>query len=122
MIWCTQHIVVGSVGQWVVKPLLGLVLALTMVPMLGLPNAVGTGLILVRTPAVAALLTPFYPLRVSPALADPPCWTLAACLGDETRDSGMHGTDAAGMHKPGRDRQAPCHASARRWRACRARS
>ena len=43
-----QHILVGCVGQWVIKPVLGLVLALTLVPMLGLPTAVGTGLILVR--------------------------------------------------------------------------
>jgi predicted Na+-dependent transporter len=46
---CMQHILVGSVGQWLIKPLLGLVLALTLVPMLGLPNAVGTGLILVSS-------------------------------------------------------------------------
>lgn len=38
----------GSVGQWLVKPFLGLVLATTLVPLLGLPHAVGTGLILVR--------------------------------------------------------------------------
>lgn len=43
-----QYIAVGSVGQWLIKPLLGLILALTLVPILGLPNAVGTGLILVR--------------------------------------------------------------------------
>ena len=38
----------GSLGQWLVKPFLGLVLATTLVPLLGLPHAVGTGLILVR--------------------------------------------------------------------------
>ncbi len=43
-----QYIAVGAAGQWLVKPLLGLILALTLVPLLGLPNAVGTGLILVR--------------------------------------------------------------------------
>ncbi|KAK9831012.1 hypothetical protein WJX81_008474 [Elliptochloris bilobata] len=41
-----QDILVGTLGQWVVKPLLGLLLAVTVVPLLGLPHAVGTGLIL----------------------------------------------------------------------------
>ena len=81
---CTQHIMVGCVGQWVIKPLLGLVLALTLVPMLGLPNAVGTGLILVRTPAVAALSS-FYPPKVSPPLIRaapmPSLLGLGACRG-----------------------------------------
>lgn len=43
----------GSVGQWLVKPLLGLVLATTLVPLLGLPHTVGTGLILVRASCYA---------------------------------------------------------------------
>ncbi|EIE24614.1 SBF-domain-containing protein [Coccomyxa subellipsoidea C-169] len=50
-----QYIAVGAVGQWLVKPLLGLILALTLVPMLGLPNAVGTGLILVSCVSGAQL-------------------------------------------------------------------
>ena len=48
LVMAPQHILVGCVGQWVIKPVLGLILALTLVPMLGLPTAVGTGLILVR--------------------------------------------------------------------------
>ena len=44
-----QPILVGTVCQWLVKPILGLLLALTLVPVLGLPHAVGTGVILVRT-------------------------------------------------------------------------
>lgn len=43
-----QPILVGTVCQWLVKPILGLLLALTLVPVLGLPHAVGTGVILVR--------------------------------------------------------------------------
>ena len=53
-----QTILVGSVCQWIIKPLLGLILALTLVPLLGLPHAVGTGIILVR-------LTLLYPTVVS---------------------------------------------------------
>ena len=45
-----QDILVGTLGQWVVKPALGLLLAVTVVPLLGLPHAVGTGLILVSPP------------------------------------------------------------------------
>ena len=48
-----QTILVGNVCQWIIKPLLGLILALTLVPLLGLPHAVGTGIILVCP-------TPFY--------------------------------------------------------------
>ena len=44
-----QPILVGTVCQWLVKPILGLLLALTLVPVLGLPHAVGTGVILVQT-------------------------------------------------------------------------
>ncbi|CAL8467631.1 g7169 [Coccomyxa elongata] len=50
-----QYIAVGAAGQWLVKPLLGLILALTLVPLLGLPNAVGTGLILVSCVSGAQL-------------------------------------------------------------------
>ena len=42
----------GNVCQWIVKPLLGLILALTLVPVLGLPHAVGTGIILVSPQSV----------------------------------------------------------------------
>ena len=51
-----QDILVGTLGQWVVKPALGLLLAVTVVPLLGLPHAVGTGLILV-SPPVQPILT-----------------------------------------------------------------
>lgn len=44
-----QTILIGNVCQWIIKPLLGLILALTVVPVLGLPHAVGTGVILVST-------------------------------------------------------------------------
>jgi len=47
-----QDIVVGTLGQWLVKPALGVLLATTVVPLLGLPPAVGTGLILVRHSAL----------------------------------------------------------------------
>jgi len=47
-----QDIVVGTLGQWLVKPALGVLLATTVVPLLGLPPAVGTGLILVRRSAL----------------------------------------------------------------------
>ena len=45
-----QSLVVGSVGQWIVKPLLAWLIALSFVPALHLPPAIGTGLILVRFP------------------------------------------------------------------------
>lgn len=66
IIWCHLHlyfccplqtILVGNVCQWIVKPLLGLILALTLVPVLGLPHAVGTGIILVSPNAVISLST-----------------------------------------------------------------
>lgn len=44
-----QHILVGSLGQWIVKPLLGLTTAASVVPLFGLPAAVGNGIVLVRT-------------------------------------------------------------------------
>ena len=47
-----QIILVGNVCQWIIKPLLGLILALTLVPVLGLPHAVGTGIILVSPVSV----------------------------------------------------------------------
>ena len=43
-----QPILVGNIGQWILKPLLGVFLAKFMVPFLGLPQAVATGIILVR--------------------------------------------------------------------------
>ncbi|CAL5219530.1 g1380 [Coccomyxa viridis] len=50
-----KTILVGNVCQWIVKPLLGLILALTLVPVLGLPHAVGTGIILVSCVSGAQL-------------------------------------------------------------------
>ena len=46
----------GTVGQWLVKPALGVLVATTVVPLLGLPPAVGTGLILVRRSALGQAL------------------------------------------------------------------
>ncbi len=46
----------GTLGQWLVKPALGVLLATTVVPWLGLPHAVGTGLILVRRSALGQML------------------------------------------------------------------
>ena len=43
-----QALAVGTLGQWGVKPLLSWALAVTLIPALHLPEAVGTGLILVR--------------------------------------------------------------------------
>ena len=45
---CLQLLLFGVVGQWVVKPLLGISLASTLVPALRLPTEVATGLILVQ--------------------------------------------------------------------------
>lgn len=43
-----QHILTGAVGQWLVKPALGLLTAAAVVPLISLPSAVGDGIILVR--------------------------------------------------------------------------
>lgn len=43
-----MYVAVGSLGQWLVKPLLGLLIAQLSVTLLHLPPAVGTGLVLVR--------------------------------------------------------------------------
>lgn len=43
------YVAVGSLGQWLVKPLLGLLIAQVSVALLHLPPAVGTGLVLVGT-------------------------------------------------------------------------
>ncbi|KAK9816977.1 hypothetical protein WJX72_007732 [[Myrmecia] bisecta] len=50
-----QHILVGVIGQWLIKPLLGVLLASTLVPALGLPPAVSTGLVLVSCVSGAQL-------------------------------------------------------------------
>lgn len=42
-----QLLLLGVIGQWVVKPLLGMLLASTVVPALRLPSEVATGLVLV---------------------------------------------------------------------------
>lgn len=42
-----QLLLLGVMGQWVVKPLLGILLASTVVPALRLPTEVATGLVLV---------------------------------------------------------------------------
>ena len=47
-----QLLILGIIGQWIVKPLLGMLLASTVVPALGLPTEVATGLILVGSPGV----------------------------------------------------------------------
>ena len=49
-----QLLLLGVVGQWVVKPLLGISLASTVVPALRLPSEVATGLVLVGSRRVAA--------------------------------------------------------------------
>ena len=45
-----QPLAIGSIGQWLIKPILAYLIALTFVPLLHLPPAVGTGLILVTAP------------------------------------------------------------------------
>lgn len=55
--WCLilkQLLLLGVIGQWVVKPLLGILLASTVVPALRLPNEVTTGLVLVGSQSSAA--------------------------------------------------------------------
>lgn len=47
LVVCMQLLLLGTVGQWVVKPVLGILLASTLVPALKLPSEVATGLILV---------------------------------------------------------------------------
>ena len=42
-----QDLLVGTVGQWVIKPLLGVATAATLVPLLCLPSSIGSGIILV---------------------------------------------------------------------------
>ena len=42
-----QLLLLGVIGQWVVKPLLGILLASAVVPALRLPSEVATGLVLV---------------------------------------------------------------------------
>ncbi|KAL3142610.1 hypothetical protein ABBQ38_002924 [Trebouxia sp. C0009 RCD-2024] len=48
-------LLLGVVGQWVVKPLLGIILASTVVPALRLPSEVATGLVLVSCVSGAQL-------------------------------------------------------------------
>ena len=50
-----QLLLLGVMGQWVVKPLLGILLASTVVPALRLPNEVATGLVLVCNQSSFAL-------------------------------------------------------------------
>lgn len=49
-----QLLLLGVVGQWVVKPLLGIILASTVVPALRLPSEVATGLVLVCSHSLMA--------------------------------------------------------------------
>jgi hypothetical protein len=53
-----QDILIGTLAQWLIKPALGVLLATSLVPLLKLPPAVGTGLILVG----ASRPPPFRPL------------------------------------------------------------
>ncbi|DBA81651.1 TPA: hypothetical protein ACH3X1_007404 [Trebouxia sp. C0004] len=48
-------LLLGIVGQWIVKPLLGIILASTLVPALSLPSEVATGLVLVSCVSGAQL-------------------------------------------------------------------
>ncbi|DBB16249.1 TPA: hypothetical protein ACH3X3_014570 [Trebouxia sp. C0006] len=48
-------LLLGVVGQWIVKPLLGIILASTLVPALNLPPEVATGLVLVSCVSGAQL-------------------------------------------------------------------
>lgn len=50
---CLQLLLLGIVGQWLVKPALGMAIASTLVPALGLPTQVATGLVLVSVYAAA---------------------------------------------------------------------
>ena len=43
-----QKVTLGLACQWLVKPALGVIIAATLVPALRLPQAISTGLILVR--------------------------------------------------------------------------
>jgi ACR3 family arsenite efflux pump ArsB len=45
-----QNIAIGSLAQWVVKPLLAVAVANTVVPAMALPPAVATGMVLVSLP------------------------------------------------------------------------
>lgn len=51
-----QLLLLGVVGQWVVKPLLGILLASTVVPVLRLPSEVASGLVLVCSDSLMALV------------------------------------------------------------------
>ncbi|KAL0026743.1 hypothetical protein WJX79_009671 [Trebouxia sp. C0005] len=48
-------LLLGVVGQWIVKPLLGITMASTLVPALNLPSEVATGLVLVSCVSGAQL-------------------------------------------------------------------
>ncbi|KAL0026753.1 hypothetical protein WJX79_010138 [Trebouxia sp. C0005] len=50
-----QLLLLGVVGQWIVKPLLGITMASTLVPALNLPSEVATGLVLVSCVSGAQL-------------------------------------------------------------------
>ena len=59
-----QLLLLGIIGQWLVKPALGMALASTLVPLLGLPSQVATGLVLVSLHAGCSDLPVFRCLHV----------------------------------------------------------
>ena len=70
-----QVLALGCIGQWLVKPALGVTLASTLVPALDLPAQVATGLILVSSRADTPCLSE---LRLA-TFCSAMIWATASC-------------------------------------------
>ena len=81
-IHCMQDVVVGTAAQWLIKPVLALFCASTIVSALGLPPAVGTGLTLVCLFCNALCLPRLHRLAAIPTSASKVMTPSAKCWPD----------------------------------------